>query len=129
MSEELPKRIFKEGEETQVTQINNNCRINYIIKKFKDWLPKELDELLTYKMHELWFVFARRPLRFSLQELHAVTGFECNTSISLKEFDDWKDDGGFWSKVLSRKDGSITLFNLWNKHKQSVKKWRNADRI
>ncbi|KAF8048840.1 hypothetical protein N665_2379s0002 [Sinapis alba] len=44
-------------------------------------------------------------------------------------FDDWKDDGGFWSKVLSRKDGSITLFNLWNKHKQSVKKWRNADRI
>ncbi|KAF8093219.1 hypothetical protein N665_0387s0008 [Sinapis alba] len=49
--------------------------------------------------------------------------------ISLKEFDDWKDDGGFWSKVLSRKDGSITLFNLWNKHKQSVKKWRNADRI
>ncbi|KAF8080124.1 hypothetical protein N665_0973s0005 [Sinapis alba] len=161
MSEELPKRIFKEGEETQVTHINNNCKIDYIIRKFKDWLPKELDEvkkdpvfnqifklhengigysarvihsflcreLLTYKMHELWFVFARRPLRFSLQEFHAVTGFECNTSISLKEFDDWKDDGGFWSKVLNRKDGSITLFNLWNKHKQSVKKWRNADRI
>ncbi|KAF8105151.1 hypothetical protein N665_0162s0030 [Sinapis alba] len=80
-------------------------------------------------MHELWFVFARRPLRFSLQEFHAVTRFECNTSISLKEFDDWKDDGGFWSKVLSRKDGSITLFNLWTKHMQSVKKWRNADRI
>ncbi|KAF8086031.1 hypothetical protein N665_0636s0003 [Sinapis alba] len=127
MSEELPKRIFKEGEETQVTQINNNCRIDYIIKKFKDWLPKELDEvkkdpvfyqifklhenglgysarkihiflcreLLTYKMHEIWFVFARRPLRFYLQEFHAVTGFECNISISLKEFDDWKDDGGF----------------------------------
>ncbi|KAL0760692.1 hypothetical protein Bca101_076842 [Brassica carinata] len=43
-------------------------------------------ELVTYKLHELWFVFTRRPLRFSLQEFHAVTGFECNTRISLKEF-------------------------------------------
>ena len=43
ISKELPKRIFKEDEEPQVTQINNYCRINYIIWKFKAWLPKELD--------------------------------------------------------------------------------------
>ncbi|KAF2553062.1 hypothetical protein F2Q68_00035676 [Brassica cretica] len=118
MSLELLKRIFKEGEEPQVTQINNNCRIDYIMRKFTEWMPKELEvmkkdpvfsqifklhknglrfsarvvhsflcrELVTYKLHELWFVFARRPLRFSLQEFHAVTGFECNTRISLKEF-------------------------------------------
>ncbi|KAJ0232143.1 hypothetical protein HA466_0293480 [Hirschfeldia incana] len=161
MSAELPKRIFKEGEETQVTQINNNCRIDYIITKFTAWMPKDLDvvkqdpvfsqifklhenglgysarvihsflcrELLTYKSHELWFVFARRPLRFSLQEFHAVTGFECDTSISVKEFENYKYDGGFWSRVLRRKDGTITLFNLWNKDKESVKKWKNADRI
>ncbi|CAH8390793.1 unnamed protein product [Eruca vesicaria subsp. sativa] len=43
MSLELPKRIFKEGEEPQVTQINNNCRIDYIIRKFTEWLPKELE--------------------------------------------------------------------------------------
>ncbi|KAF3546403.1 hypothetical protein DY000_02010382 [Brassica cretica] len=119
MSKELPKRIFREGEEPQVTQINNNCRIDYIIRK----------ELVTYKLHELWFVFARRPLRFSLQEFHAVTGFECNTRISVKEFEEWKYDGGFWSNVLRRKDGTITLFNLWTKDKEVVKKWRNADRI
>ncbi|RID49975.1 LOW QUALITY PROTEIN: hypothetical protein BRARA_H00734 [Brassica rapa] len=148
MSTELPKRIFKQGEEPQVTQINNNCRIDYIIRKFKAWLPKELDvvkkdpvfskifnlhenglgysarviysflcrELVTYTLHELWFVFARRPLRFSLQEFHAVTGFECNTCISVKEFEE-------------RKDGTITLLNLWTKDKEAVKKWRNADRI
>ena len=127
MSLELPKRIFKEGEEPQVTQINNNCRIEYIMRKFTEWMPKELAvvkkdpvfsqifklhknglgfsarvvhsflcrELVTYKLHELWFVFARRPLRFSLQEFHAVTRFECNTRISLKDFEEWKYDGGF----------------------------------
>ena len=161
MSLELPKRIFKEVEEPQVTQINNNCRIEYIMRKFTEWMPKELAvvkkdlvfsqifklhknglgfsarvvhsflcrELVTYKLHELWFVFARRPLRFSLQEFHAITGFECNTRISLKEFGEWKYDGGFWSNVLRRKDGTVTLFNLWNKDKEAVKKWKNADRI
>ncbi|KAF3500512.1 hypothetical protein F2Q69_00041962 [Brassica cretica] len=161
MSKELPKKIFKEGEEPQVTQINNNCRIDYIIRKFEAWLPKELDavkkdpifsrifklhenglgystrvihsffcrELVTYKLHELWFGFPRRPLRFSLQEFHAVTRFECNTRISVKEFEEWKYDGGFWSNVLRRKDGKITLFNLWTKDKEAVKKWRNADCI
>ena len=154
MSKELPKKIFKEGEEPQVTQINNNCRIDYIIRKFEAWLPKELDavkkdpifsrifklhenglgystrvihsflcrELVTYKLHELWFDFARRPLRFSLQEFHAVTRFECNTRISVKEFEEWKYDGGFWRNVLRRKDGKITLFNLWTKDKEAVKK-------
>ncbi|KAF8093345.1 hypothetical protein N665_0384s0031 [Sinapis alba] len=135
MSEELPKRIFKEGEETQVTQINNNCRIDYIIKKFKDWLPKELDEVKKdpvfyqiFKLHENGLGYSARVIHsFLCRELLTYKMHEI--CISLKEFDDWKDDGGFWSKVLSRKDGSITLFNLWNKHKQSVKKWRNADRI
>src|SRR5690606_38046138 len=110
MAEELPKRLFREGEETQVSQINSNCRLVNIISKLESWLPKELNEvkkdrvfsqifglrdtglgysarvihillcreLVTYKMYELWFVFARRPLRFSLQEFHAITGLECN---------------------------------------------------
>ncbi|XP_056850736.1 uncharacterized protein LOC130500056 [Raphanus sativus] len=132
MSQELPKRIFKEGEETQVTQINNNCRIDFIIRKLEEWLPNELREvkkdpvfsqifklhenglgfsarvihsflcreLVTYKQHELWFVFVRRAFRFSLQEFHAVTGLQCDTSISLQEFSDWDDDDGFWSRVV-----------------------------
>ncbi|KAF8114124.1 hypothetical protein N665_0041s0013 [Sinapis alba] len=85
-------------------------------------------ELVTYKMHELWFVFARRPLWFSLLEFHAVTGLQCDTSLSLEELVDWEYDGGFWSIVLRKKQG-ICMLDLWKKHKEAVKKWSNADRI
>ncbi|WZZ78044.1 hypothetical protein YC2023_098616 [Brassica napus] len=122
MSLELPKRIFKEGEEPQVTQINNNCKIEYIMRKFTEWMPKELavvkkDPVFSqiFKLHK--------------NEFHAVTGFECNTHISLKEFEEWKYDGGFWSNVLRRKDGTVTLFNLWNKDKEAVKKWNEKANI
>uniref|UniRef100_A0A0D3A034 DUF1985 domain-containing protein n=3 Tax=Brassica TaxID=3705 RepID=A0A0D3A034_BRAOL len=105
MSEELPKRLLKPGEETQVHQINNNCKM--IFKLFDNGLGFSAGvihgflcrELLTYKDHELWFLFARGPLRFSLLEFHAVTGLQCDTSLSLNELVDWDDDGGFWSLV------------------------------
>lgn len=160
MSQELPKRLFKPGEETQVSQINNNCRMVLYLKRLEEWLPKELNEvkkdrvfapifklhenglgysarvihsflcreLVTYKTHELWFVFARRALRFSLMEYHAVTGLECDASLSLKEPVDWEDDGGFWSLVIKSNKG-ISMLELWNKHRLAVKKWSNADRI
>ncbi|XP_018448824.1 uncharacterized protein LOC108820374 [Raphanus sativus] len=134
MSQELPKRIFKEGEETQVTQINNNCRIDFIIRKLEEWLPNELREVKKdpgagdLQTARALVVFTRRALRFSLQEFHAVTGLQCDTSISLKEFSDCDDDDGFWSRVLRKKEG-ITVYNLWIKHNNAVKKWRNADRI
>ncbi|KAF3506976.1 hypothetical protein F2Q69_00002661 [Brassica cretica] len=111
MSGELPKWLSKEGEETQVTQINNNCRM-----------------LVTYKNYELWFAFVRRPLRFSLLEYHAVTGLQCDTSLSRKELVDFEDDGGFWSTVVRRKEG-VTILDLWKNHHEAVKKWSNADRI
>ncbi|KAF3495645.1 hypothetical protein DY000_02053163, partial [Brassica cretica] len=124
MSEELPK-IFKEGGDPQVTQI----KMTALSESSKRGCQRSWMELVTYKLHELWFVFARRPLRFSLPEFHALIGFECNTHISVKELEDLKYDGGFWSNVLRRNDGTITLFNLWTKDKEAVKKWRNADRI
>ncbi|CAN6815698.1 unnamed protein product [Brassica oleracea var. botrytis] len=126
MSEELPKRLFKPGEETQVHQINNNCKM--IFKLFDNGLGFSARvihgflcrELLTYKDHELWFVFARRPLRFSLLEFHAVTGLQCDTSLSLKELVDWDDDGGFWSLVIRTNKG-ISIFELWEHHRAAVK--------
>uniref|UniRef100_A0A0D3DMY2 DUF1985 domain-containing protein n=1 Tax=Brassica oleracea var. oleracea TaxID=109376 RepID=A0A0D3DMY2_BRAOL len=101
MSGELPKRLIKEGEETQVIHIYNNCRM---------------------------LAFARRPLRFSLVEYHAVTGLQCNTSLSRKELVDFEDDGGFWSTVVRRKEG-VTILDLWKNHHEVVKKWSNDDRI
>ena len=57
MSEDLPKRLFKEGEEPRVTQINNNCRIDYIIRKFQaakgvDVVKKDLIFHQIFKLHD-----------------------------------------------------------------------------
>ena len=64
-------------------------------------------QLITSKMHEKWFVFARTPLRFSLQEYHAVTGLKVSRESS-SDVVTWKNDGGFWSNLLRTGD-KITL--------------------
>ncbi|XP_013625693.1 PREDICTED: uncharacterized protein LOC106331819 [Brassica oleracea var. oleracea] len=65
MELELPSRLYGEGLEPQ--------------------------ELMTSKRYEKWFTFARRPLRFGLQEYHAVIGLkvkrEKNSGLVT-----WKDD-------------------------------------
>ncbi|CAN6849947.1 unnamed protein product [Brassica oleracea] len=55
-------------------------------------------QLLSAKRYELWFHYARRPLRFSMQEFYAITGLKYNDEPDL-EIDDWEYDGGFWSKL------------------------------
>ncbi|XP_018448733.1 uncharacterized protein LOC108820265 [Raphanus sativus] len=138
MYEELPKRIFNEGDKPQVTQINNNCRIDYIIKKFEKWMPKEFADVKkdpvfsqVFKLHENGLGYSARVIHSILcRELLTYMMHELWTSLSLKiDLEDYAYDGGFWSKVLKRKDESITLFNLWNKDKAAVMKWKNADRI
>ena len=51
-------------------------------------------QLITSKLHEKWFVFARTPLRFSLQEYHAVTGLKI-TRETNSDVVKWKNDGVF----------------------------------
>ncbi|KAF2600473.1 hypothetical protein F2Q68_00007740 [Brassica cretica] len=63
MSLELPKRIFKEGEEPQVTQNNNNCRIEYIMRKFTQWMPKELEAV---KKDPIFFLRSLSSIRMVL---------------------------------------------------------------
>ncbi|KAF2558839.1 hypothetical protein F2Q68_00014567 [Brassica cretica] len=71
-------------------------------------------EFITSKRHEKWFTFARRPLRFGLQEYHAVTGLkvkrEKNSGLVT-----WKDDDGFWSKQI-KTNGKIILQIIKKKH-------------
>ncbi|KAG2277736.1 hypothetical protein Bca4012_041928 [Brassica carinata] len=50
-------------------------------------------------MHEKWFVIARTPLRFSLQEYQAVTGLKVSRESS-SDVVTCKNDGGFWSNLL-----------------------------
>ncbi|KAF8100713.1 hypothetical protein N665_0218s0051 [Sinapis alba] len=77
-------------------------------------------ELVTSKKHEKWFVFARTPLRFSLQDYHAVTGLKISRESS-SDVVKWKDDRGLWSKLL-KGDGKITLKMIRKEHLKEVHK-------
>lgn len=59
-------------------------------------------QLLTAKIHELWFVFARRPMKFSVQEFFALTSLKYEDEPDL-EIDNWIDENGFWSKLIKRR--------------------------
>ncbi|XP_033132029.1 uncharacterized protein LOC117126892 [Brassica rapa] len=84
-------------------------------------------ELMTSKRHEKWFTFARRPLRFGLQEYHAVTGLkvkrENNSGLVT-----WEDDDGFWSKQI-KTNGKINLQIIKKKHLEESNTWTWVDRV
>ncbi|KAF3585649.1 hypothetical protein F2Q69_00031075 [Brassica cretica] len=84
-------------------------------------------QLITSKLHEKWFVFARTPLRFSLQEYHAVTGLKI-TRETNSDVVKWKNDGGFWSNLLHT-GGKITLQSIRKVHLQEVHTWTRLDRV
>uniref|UniRef100_A0A0D3D5B7 Ubiquitin-like protease family profile domain-containing protein n=1 Tax=Brassica oleracea var. oleracea TaxID=109376 RepID=A0A0D3D5B7_BRAOL len=74
-------------------------------------------QLITSKMHEKWFVFARTPLRFSLQEYHAVTGLK----VSRESSSDVSN--------LLRTGDKITLKSIRKVHLKEVHKWTRIDRM
>ncbi|KAL0712738.1 hypothetical protein Bca4012_019716 [Brassica carinata] len=115
-------RDLKKAMSTDYDDVKNDPVFTHIMaiaeNKLK-FLGKLVDsficrQLITSKMHEKWFVFARTPLWFSLQEYHAVTGLKISRegSSSVVKL---KNDGGFWSELL-RTGGKISL--------QSIKKAR-----
>uniref|UniRef100_A0A0D3ACI3 Ubiquitin-like protease family profile domain-containing protein n=1 Tax=Brassica oleracea var. oleracea TaxID=109376 RepID=A0A0D3ACI3_BRAOL len=65
-------------------------------------------QLLTAKRHELWFHYARRPLRFSMQEFYAITGF--------------------WSKLL-RRQKNISVQQIRKVHVKLCNAWSRVDRL
>uniref|UniRef100_A0A1J3JEJ5 DUF1985 domain-containing protein n=1 Tax=Noccaea caerulescens TaxID=107243 RepID=A0A1J3JEJ5_NOCCA len=68
-----------------------------------------------------------RPLRFSIQEFHAVTGLKCidEGNYDLKN---WVDDGGFWSRLLKTR-GKISLEMIRTKLIKEANKWTRVDRL
>uniref|UniRef100_A0A0D3BUX1 DUF1985 domain-containing protein n=1 Tax=Brassica oleracea var. oleracea TaxID=109376 RepID=A0A0D3BUX1_BRAOL len=87
MERELPKRLYAEGLEPWVNKITNNCRME-LIKDLKksmsaDYADVKIDPVFTHIMasaeNDLKFsgkLVDRTPLRFSVQEYHAVTGLK-----------------------------------------------------
>ncbi|KAF2553874.1 hypothetical protein F2Q68_00034763 [Brassica cretica] len=137
MAYEFRKRILEEEFETQIDKINNTCRrtileeVKSVLKDEYEEVLKDpvfcpilaiIDNKLIYsgkiihsfickqlnvsKLHELWFLFAKRPLRFSAQEFHAVTGLKFKDEPDI-DFNDWKDDKGFWSNVRLTSKSSV----------------------
>uniref|UniRef100_A0A0D3E748 Uncharacterized protein n=1 Tax=Brassica oleracea var. oleracea TaxID=109376 RepID=A0A0D3E748_BRAOL len=86
MSEELPKRLFKEGEEPRVTQINNNCRIDYIIRKFEAWLPKELDVVKKDPVFHQNFKLHENGLGYSAR---VIESFLCRELVTFLQHELW----------------------------------------
>ncbi|CAN6928374.1 unnamed protein product, partial [Brassica oleracea] len=85
-------------------------------------------QLLTAKRHELWFHFARRALRFSMQEFHAITGLKYKDDEPDLDIDNWRGDKGFWSKLLRRK-GKISVQQIRKVHLKSCNTWSHVDRL
>ncbi|KAL0886270.1 hypothetical protein Bca101_010253 [Brassica carinata] len=154
----LSKHMFRAGSEPLVKKINNRCRMSIMqrlqkmlpeeygeVKRdcvFSHVLAigeNELGysgtlihsflsrQLVTSKLHELWFVFARIPLRFSEQELHAIIGLKFKVE-EVFDFDNWKDDMDFWSKLLNRSK-NISLKMIKKEHLKHVHKWTYVDRV
>ncbi|CAA7026618.1 unnamed protein product [Microthlaspi erraticum] len=107
----------------KIIAIHEN-RLHFSAKLVHSFMTRQL---VTAKKHELWFVFARRPLRFSLQEFHAVTGLKCVADGNSDETN-WVDDGGFWSTML-KTHGKISFETIRKKHLQEANTWTRVDRL
>ncbi|KAF3602867.1 hypothetical protein F2Q69_00037061 [Brassica cretica] len=78
------------------------------------------------KRHKLWFSFARKPLRFSMQEFYAVTGLRCEAD-KYTDFEAWRNDKGFWGTLL-KQNGEVDMKTIRLKHLTECKDWSRVDR-
>ncbi|KAL0770822.1 hypothetical protein Bca101_035973 [Brassica carinata] len=76
-------------------------------------------QLRVSKLHELWFIFAKRPLRFSMQEFYAVTGLKYKEEPDV-DFINWKNDKGFWANALK----TNAKINLYTIRDELLKDWK-----
>ncbi|KAG7534146.1 Ulp1 protease family C-terminal catalytic domain [Arabidopsis thaliana x Arabidopsis arenosa] len=104
---DLPSRLFADREEPAGDRVNMYFKLNTIKAVLKALTPKEIEtirpcfgtlldlyskpvfsgklahflltrQLSVIKRHEIWIVFAGKPIRFSLREFGLVTGLNCN---------------------------------------------------
>ncbi|CAE5987931.1 unnamed protein product [Arabidopsis arenosa] len=109
---ELPSRLFADREEPAGDRVNMYFKLNTIKAVLKALTPEEIDtirpcfgklldvyskpvfsgklahflltrQLNVVKRHEIWVVFAGKPVRFSLREFGLVTGLNCQPLPAL----------------------------------------------
>ncbi|KAL0705145.1 hypothetical protein Bca4012_071570 [Brassica carinata] len=84
-------------------------------------------QLKVSKLHELWFLFAKRPLRFSMQEFYAMTGLMFKEEPDI-DFNNLKNDKGFWSTVL-KENRKINLLIIRDELFKVCNEWTYVDRV
>ncbi|KAG2299176.1 hypothetical protein Bca52824_035648 [Brassica carinata] len=83
--------------------------------------------LRVSNLHELWFLFAKRPLRFSMKEFYAVTGLKFKEESDV-DFINWKNDKGFWATVL-KTNWKINLYCVRDEPLKACNEWAYVDRV
>lgn len=102
----------------------NEHQHGYSGKVIHSFVCKMLD---VSKRLELWFQFARKPLRFSMQEFYAVTGLNCVAEKNI-DFESWRNDKGFWGTLLKRNE-SVDMQTVRLKLITECKNWSRVDRV
>lgn len=102
----------------------NEHELGYSGKVIHSFVCKMLD---ISKRHELWFEFARKPLRFSMQEFYAVTGLKCEAEKNI-DFESWRNDKGFWGTLLKR-NGEVDMRTIRLTLITECKDWSRVDRV
>ncbi|CAN6924174.1 unnamed protein product [Brassica oleracea] len=85
-------------------------------------------QLVTMRLYELWFLFADKPLRFSLREFGDITGLKCeaerekvgNGSESIDA-----TPGRMWKELFETEDEDVTVTDVLRMLEQpSLPEWK-----
>ncbi|KAJ4901625.1 hypothetical protein Rs2_15576 [Raphanus sativus] len=72
-------------------------------------------QLVTYRLYELWFLFADKPLRFSLREFGDITGLKCEPERekvgNVSESSD-ATPGRMWKELFGTDDEDVTVADV-----------------
>ncbi|KAJ4870492.1 DUF1985 domain-containing protein [Raphanus sativus] len=72
-------------------------------------------QLVTYRLYELWFLFADKPVRFSLREFRDITGLKCEPERenvgNVSESSD-ATPGRMWKELFGTDDEDVTVADV-----------------
>ncbi|KAJ4881163.1 DUF1985 domain-containing protein [Raphanus sativus] len=72
-------------------------------------------QLVTYRLYELWFLFADKPLRFALREFGDITGLKCEPEReNVGNVSDYSDatPGRMWKELFGTDDEDVTVADV-----------------
>ena len=85
-------------------------------------------QLVTIRLYELWFLFADKPLRFSLREFGDITGLKCEPEREKVGNGSESSDatpGRMWKELFETEDEDVTVADVLRMLEQpSLPEWK-----